>query len=129
MVTLHQLFFIKKRQKKTKKVTTLIQLLKGKPQKKAICLRLYKQAPKKPNSAQRAVAKVRLCSGQILVAAIGGEGHKLQEHSIVLVRGGRSKDLPAVRYHLVRGAYDLTGVVSRKQRRSKYGTALRKRRK
>ena len=91
------------------------------PQKRGVCLQVYTRTPKKPNSALRKVAKVRLTNGQEVIAYIGGEGHNLQEHSIVLVRGGRVKDLPGVRYHVVRGALDTLGVEGRKQSRSKYG--------
>ena len=91
------------------------------PQRRGDCLQVYTRTPKKPNSALRKVAKVRLTNGQEVIAYIGGEGHNLQEHSIVLVRGGRVKDLPGVRYHVVRGALDTLGVDGRKQARSKYG--------
>ena len=96
--------------------------LKASPQRRGVCTRVYTTTPKKPNSALRKVAKVRLTNGQEVIAYIGGEGHNLQEHSIVLVRGGRVKDLPGVRYHIVRGALDTLGVNKRKQSRSKYGT-------
>ncbi len=92
------------------------------PQRRGVCVRVYTTTPKKPNSAMRKVARVRLTNGKEVNAYIPGEGHNLQEHSIVLIRGGRVKDLPGVRYHLVRGALDSTGVEGRKQRRSKYGT-------
>jgi len=92
------------------------------PQRRGVCTRVYTTTPKKPNSALRKVAKVRLTNGQEVIAYIGGEGHNLQEHSIVLVRGGRVKDLPGVRYHIVRGALDTAGVEDKKQGRSKYGT-------
>jgi small subunit ribosomal protein S12 len=92
------------------------------PQRRGVCTRVYTTTPKKPNSALRKVAKVRLTSGFEVISYIGGEGHNLQEHSIVLVRGGRVKDLPGVRYHIVRGAADTQGVEGRKQGRSKYGT-------
>jgi small subunit ribosomal protein S12 len=92
------------------------------PQKRGICTRVYTTTPKKPNSALRKVAKVRLTNKVEVIAYIPGEGHNLQEHSIVLVRGGRVKDLPGVRYHIVRGALDTAGVEGRNQRRSKYGT-------
>ena len=90
-------------------------------QKRGVCTRVYTTTPKKPNSAMRKVARVRLTNGNEVNAYIGGEGHNLQEHSIVLVRGGRVKDLPGVRYHIVRGALDTAGVSGRTQRRSKYG--------
>ena len=91
------------------------------PQRRGVCTRVYTTTPKKPNSALRKVAKVRLTNGYEVIAYIPGEGHNLQEHSIVLVRGGRVKDLPGVRYHIVRGALDTAGVEKRKQGRSKYG--------
>ena len=91
------------------------------PQRRGVCTRVYTTTPKKPNSALRKVAWVRLSTGQEVIAYIGGEGHNLQEHSIVLVRGGRVKDLPGVRYHIVRGALDCAAVKDRKQGRSKYG--------
>ena len=92
------------------------------PQRRGVCTRVYTPTPKKPNSALRKVAKVRLTSGFEVISYIGGEGHNLQEHSIVLVRGGRIKDLPGVKYHIVRGALDSAGVKDRKVARSKYGT-------
>ncbi len=92
------------------------------PQRRGVCTRVYTTTPKKPNSALRKVAKVRLTNQQEIIAYIPGEGHNLQEHSIVLVRGGRVKDLPGVRYHIVRGALDTSGVEGRKQQRSKYGS-------
>jgi len=91
------------------------------PQKRGVCLRVYTTTPKKPNSAMRKVARVRLSNGREVNAYIPGEGHNLQEHSIVLVRGGRVKDLPGVRYHIIRGALDAAGVEGRKKGRSKYG--------
>jgi small subunit ribosomal protein S12 len=91
------------------------------PQRRGVCTRVYTTTPKKPNSALRKVAKVRLTNGTEVIAYIPGEGHNLQEHSIVLVRGGRVKDLPGVRYHIVRGTLDTAGVEGRRQRRSKYG--------
>ena len=91
------------------------------PQRRGVCLQVMTRTPKKPNSALRKVAKVRLTNGFEVIAYIGGEGHNLQEHSIVLVRGGRVKDLPGVRYHIVRGSLDTLGVENRKQARSKYG--------
>src|ERR1700678_4052365 len=95
--------------------------LKGSPQRRGVCTRVYTVTPKKPNSALRKVAKVRLTSGIEAVCYIPGEGHNLQEHSGVLIRGGRGKDLPGVRYHILRGVLDTQGVKDRKQRRSKYG--------
>ncbi len=96
------------------------------PFKKGVCIRVFTTTPKKPNSALRKVARVRLSNGQEITAYIPGEGHNLQEHSIVLVRGGRVKDLPGVRYHIVRGKYDAVGVENRKQQRSKYGVKKNK---
>ena len=96
--------------------------LEGQPLKRGVCLKVYTTTPKKPNSALRKVARVRLSNGFEVTAYIPGEGHNLQEHSIVLVRGGRVKDLPGVRYHIVRGALDTAGVEGRLQRRSKYGS-------
>ena len=95
--------------------------LERQPLKRGVCVKVYTTTPKKPNSAMRKVARVRLTNGKEVNAYIGGEGHNLQEHSIVLVRGGRVKDLPGVRYHIVRGALDTAGVQGRLQRRSKYG--------
>ena len=94
------------------------------PQRRGVCIKVYTTTPKKPNSALRKVARVRLTSGFEVTAYIGGEGHNLQEHSVVLIRGGRVKDLPGVRYHIVRGALDTAGVGNRKQGRSKYGTKM-----
>ena len=96
--------------------------LKGSPQRRGVCTRVFTTTPKKPNSALRKVARVRLTSGVEITAYIPGEGHNLQEHSIVLVRGGRVRDLPGVRYHIVRGTLDCAGVEDRKTSRSKYGT-------
>jgi len=95
--------------------------LQQSPQKRGVCTRVYTTTPKKPNSALRKVARVRLTSGYEVTAYIGGEGHNLQEHSIVLIRGGRVKDLPGVRYHVIRGTLDTSGVNDRRQGRSKYG--------
>ncbi len=95
--------------------------LKGSPQKRGVCVRVYTTTPKKPNSALRKVARVRLTNGMEVTTYIPGVGHNLQEHSIVLIRGGRVKDLPGVRYHIVRGTLDTVGVANRKQGRSKYG--------
>lgn len=100
--------------------------LKGCPQKRGVCIRVYTSTPKKPNSALRKVARVRLSNGIEVTSYIPGEGHNLQDHSIVLVRGGRVKDLPGVRYHIVRGTLDTIGVDGRRQRRSKYGTKRKK---
>ena len=104
-------------QKSRKKVPALQQS----PQKRGVCTRVYTTTPKKPNSALRKVCRVRLTSGFEVSSYIGGEGHNLQEHSVVLIRGGRVKDLPGVRYHTVRGTLDTAGVAKRRQRRSKYG--------
>ena len=119
MPTIQQLV----RQGRTTKFTkTKTPALKGSPQRRGVCTRVYTTTPKKPNSALRKVAKVRLTNGFEVISYIGGEGHNLQEHSVVLLRGGRVKDLPGVRYHMVRGALDTQGVKDRKQARSKYGT-------
>ena len=96
--------------------------LESSPQKRGVCTRVYTTTPKKPNSAMRKVARVRLTNGFEVTSYIGGEGHNLQEHSVVLIRGGRVKDLPGVRYHTVRGTLDCAGVPDRRQGRSKYGT-------
>ncbi len=103
--------------------------LKGNPQKRGVCTRVYTTTPKKPNSALRKVCRVRLVNGMEVTAYIPGEGHNLQEHSIVMVRGGRVKDLPGVRYHIVRGTLDTAGVNGRLQRRSKYGAKRPKQKK
>lgn len=95
--------------------------MEGSPQKRGVCTRVYTTTPKKPNSALRKVARVRLTNGIEVTAYIPGEGHNLQEHSIVMIRGGRVKDLPGVRYHIIRGTLDTAGVAERKQGRSKYG--------
>ena len=108
--------------RKVKKSKSDVPALVGSPQKRGVCTRVYTTTPKKPNSALRKVCKVRLTSGYEVISDIGGEGHNLQEHSVVLIRGGRVKDLPGVRYHTVRGTLDTTGVEDRKQRRSKYGS-------
>ena len=107
------------RTKALKKVTA--PALAGAPQKRGVCVRVYTTTPKKPNSALRKVARVRLTNGIEVSAYIPGEGHNLQEHSVVLIRGGRVKDLPGVRYHIVRGSLDTSGVEKRKKSRSKYG--------
>ena len=108
--------------RKVKKSKSDVPALVGSPQKRGVCTRVYTTTPKKPNSALRKVCKVRLTSGYEVISYIGGEGHNLQEHSVVLIRGGRVKDLPGVRYHTVRGTLDTTGVEDRKHRRSKYGS-------
>ena len=99
---------------------------KGSPQKRGVCIQVKTTTPKKPNSALRKIARVRLTNGMEVTAYIPGEGHELQEHSSVLIRGGRVKDLPGVRYHIVRGALDTTGVANRRQGRSKYGSKMAK---
>ncbi|WP_025270586.1 30S ribosomal protein S12 [Hippea sp. KM1] len=119
MPTINQLVRKGRKKVKAKKKTLALQ---GCPQRRGVCTRVYTTTPKKPNSALRKVARVKLTSGYEVTAYIPGEGHNLQEHSIVLVRGGRVKDLPGVRYHIIRGALDAAGVEGRKQGRSKYGT-------
>jgi small subunit ribosomal protein S12 len=118
MPTINQL--VRRARKRVKKKTKT-PALKGAPQKRGVCTRVYTTTPKKPNSALRKVARVRLTTGIEVSAYIPGIGHNLQEHSVVLVRGGRVKDLPGVRYHIVRGTLDTLGVEDRKQSRSKYG--------
>jgi len=108
--------------RRTPKVKSKVRDIEGCPQRRGVCLSVKTMTPKKPNSALRKVARVRLSNGREVTAYIGGEGHNLQEHSIVLVRGGRVRDLPGVRYHVVRGSLDTLGVDARKQGRSKYGT-------
>lgn len=108
--------------RETKEIKSKSPALSNCPQRRGVCVRVYTTTPKKPNSAMRKVARVRLSNSREVNAYIPGEGHNLQEHSIVLVRGGRVKDLPGVRYHIVRGALDTAGVNDRKQGRSKYGT-------
>ncbi len=105
-----------------KRVKSNVPALESSPQKRGVCTRVYTTTPKKPNSALRKVARVRLTNGYEVSSYIGGEGHNLQEHSVVLIRGGRVKDLPGVRYHTVRGSLDTAGVKDRKQGRSKYGS-------
>lgn len=119
MPTINQLVRYGRKPKKRKSKSPA---LDGCPQKKGTCIRVYTTTPKKPNSALRKVAKVRLSNGKEVIAYIPGEGHNLQEHSVVLVRGGRVKDLPGVKYHIVRGVYDAAGVANRRNSRSKYGT-------
>ncbi len=123
MPTIQQLVRKGRQDKPTKGKTPA---LKGAPQRRGVCTRVYTNTPKKPNSALRKVARVRLSSGVEVTAYIPGEGHNLQEHSIVMVRGGRVKDLPGVRYHIVRGTLDTDGVKNRKQSRSKYGAKVPK---
>ena len=118
MPTISQL--IRKPRKKVGK-RNKVPALKANPQKRGVCTRVYTTTPKKPNSALRKVARVRLTNGFEVTSYIGGEGHNLQEHSVILIRGGRVKDLPGVRYHTVRGVLDTQGVGERKQRRSLYG--------
>ena len=118
MPTIQQLVRKGRHDKKSKVATAA---LKGSPQRRGVCTRVYTTTPKKPNSALRKVAKVRLTNGFEVISYIGGEGHNLQEHSVVLIRGGRVKDLPGVRYHTVRGSLDAAGVAKRRQARSKYG--------
>lgn len=123
MPTINQLIRkSRKPQEKRDKVPALQEC----PQKRGVCTRVYTTTPKKPNSALRKVAKVRLTNGVEVTAYIGGEGHNLQEHSVVLVKGGRVRDLPGVRYHIIRGALDTLGVEGRKQGRSKYGAKVPK---
>jgi len=110
-----------KRGRKAPNYKTASPALQGSPQRRGVCTRVYTQTPKKPNSALRKVARVRLTNGIEVTSYIPGEGHNLQEHSIVLIRGGRVKDLPGVRYHIVRGTLDSVGVAKRTQSRSKYG--------
>ncbi len=118
MATINQLV---RKPRSSKKAKSNVPALESCPQKRGVCTRVYTTTPKKPNSALRKVARVRLTNGQEVTSYIGGEGHNLQEHSVVLIRGGRVKDLPGVRYHIVRGSLDTSGVVKRRQARSKYG--------
>jgi len=118
MTTVNQLVRKPRRRKREK---TSVPALGASPQKRGVCTRVYTTTPKKPNSALRKVARVRLTNGFEVTTYIGGEGHNLQEHSVVLIRGGRVKDLPGVRYHTVRGSLDASGVEARRQGRSKYG--------
>ena len=119
MPTINQL--VRKRRAKVEKLNK-VPAMESCPQKRGVCTRVYTTTPKKPNSALRKVARVRLSNGVEVTSYIPGEGHNLQEHSVVLIRGGRVKDLPGVRYHILRGVLDTQGVADRKQRRSKYGT-------
>ena len=119
MPTINQLL---KKKRVKQKSRDKVPALERSPQKRGVCVKVYTTTPKKPNSALRKVARVRLSNGFEVTAYIPGEGHNLQEHSVVLIRGGRVKDLPGVRYHVVRGALDTSGVDDRTQRRSKYGT-------
>ena len=119
MATINQLV---RNPRKSKNSKSDVPALEACPQRRGVCTRVYTTTPKKPNSALRKVARVRLTNGQEVTSYIGGEGHNLQEHSVVVIRGGRLKDLPGVRYHIVRGSLDTQGVENRKQGRSKYGT-------
>ena len=110
-----------RKSRKPKTYKNSVPALQNCPQKRGVCTRVYTTTPKKPNSALRKVARVRLTNGMEVTTYIGGEGHNLQEHSVVLIRGGRVKDLPGVRYHTIRGSLDTSGVAGRKQGRSKYG--------
>jgi len=118
MATINQLV---RKPRRTRKEKTGVPALQASPQRRGVCTRVYTTTPKKPNSALRKVARVRLTNGFEVSSYIGGEGHNLQEHSVVLIRGGRVKDLPGVRYHTVRGTLDCAGVSDRRQGRSKYG--------
>ena len=118
MPTINQLL---KRSRIAPKIRNKVPALENCPQKRGVCVKVYTTTPKKPNSALRKVARVRLSNGHEVIAYIPGEGHNLQEHSVVLLRGGRVKDLPVVRYHILRGNLDTQGVSTRKQQRSKYG--------
>ncbi len=119
MATVNQLV---RKPRSVKRAKSTVPALDASPQKRGVCTRVYTTTPKKPNSAMRKVARVRLTNGFEVTSYIGGEGHNLQEHSVVLIRGGRVKDLPGVRYHTVRGTLDCAGVPDRRQGRSKYGT-------
>ena len=119
MATTNQLV---RKPRSTNRAKSKVPALAASPQKRGVCTRVYTTTPKKPNSAMRKVARVRLTNGFEVTSYIGGEGHNLQEHSIVLIRGGRVKDLPGVRYHVVRGTLDCAGVSDRRQGRSKYGS-------
>ncbi len=118
MPTINQLV---RKPRKDKVVKNKVPAMKGCPQVKGVCLKVYTTTPKKPNSALRKVARVKLSNGMEVIAYIPGEGHNLQEHSVVAIRGGRVKDLPGVRYHIIRGFLDTQGVKNRKQARSRYG--------
>lgn len=119
MATVNQLV---RKPRKSKRRLSKTAALKGCPQRRGVCTRVYTTTPKKPNSAMRKVARVRLTSGYEVTTYIGGEGHNLQEHSVILIQGGRVKDLPGVRYHTIRGTLDCSGVDKRRQGRSRYGT-------
>ena len=119
MPTINQMI---RRPRQKQKIRSKVPALERSPQKRGVCTKVYTTTPKKPNSALRKVARVRLSNGHEVTCYIPGEGHTLQEHSVVLIRGGRVKDLPGVRYHILRGNLDTQGVAARKQQRSKYGT-------
>lgn len=123
MATINQLV---RKKRISKFIKSSVPALDSSPQKRGVCTRVYTTTPKKPNSALRKLCRVRLTNGYEVSSYIGGEGHNLQEHSVVLIRGGRVKDLPGVRYHVVRGALDCSGVKNRKNGRSKYGTKRKK---
>jgi len=118
MPTISQLI---RKPRQEKPVRNTVPALQGNPQKRGVCTRVFTTTPKKPNSALRKVARIRLTNGYEVTGYIGGEGHNLQEHSVVLIRGGRVRDLPGVRYHIIRGTLDTQGVQKRRQGRSKYG--------
>ena len=118
MTTINQLV---RKSRKRQHAKSNVPALDACPQKRGVCTRVYTTTPKKPNSALRKVARVRLTNGQEVTTYIGGEGHNLQEHSVIMIRGGRVKDLPGVRYHIIRGTLDTQGLEKRRQRRSKYG--------
>jgi small subunit ribosomal protein S12 len=118
MPTINQLI---RKPRQDKEIRNTVPALEGNPQKRGVCTRVFTKTPKKPNSALRKVARIRLTNSHEVTGYIGGEGHNLQEHSVVLIRGGRVRDLPGVRYHIVRGTLDTQGVQKRRQGRSKYG--------
>ncbi len=118
MPTINQLV---RKPRHPKRVINKVPALEGNPQKRGVCVRVYTTTPKKPNSALRKVARIRLTNSHEVTGYIPGEGHNLQEHSVVVIRGGRVKDLPGVRYHIIRGVLDTQGIKDRRQRRSKYG--------
>jgi small subunit ribosomal protein S12 len=121
MPTIHQLLINKKNKRIAKKPTLRTRALMKCPQKRGVCLRVYTKTPKKPNSALRKVAKVRLTNSIEVIAYIPGEGHNIQEHSVIMIRGGRVKDLPGVKYRMIRGVLDLQGIQKRRKSRSLYG--------
>jgi small subunit ribosomal protein S12 len=126
MPTLHQLFHSKNQRKTHLKKNTKTPGLQSCPQKRGVCLRVYTKTPKKPNSALRKVAKLRLTNSLEVIAYIPGEGHNIQEHSVVMIQGGRVKDLPGVKYRMIRGVLDLQGIPKRRRARSLYGTKKQK---